>query len=428
MRYDIIVKLKKTMLKRPVLSVSSLFLLISIANILLFFVICIFKRQYMLQWLAMENRSVSLCDYFMHISFVEHRKNVYFVSDLACFPPFAYMLYYYIMRITTNGPLPDISIDELRVEPYQLMVFVIFLAIGILLLVQAINELKTTKVVKNLLMLTILFSTPVFAGALERGNITLHVAALLLLALSWKDSEVKWKKEAALFLIAISAGLKIYPAVVGLIYLREKRWKEAVRLILYGMIIFFVPFIFFGGLSGLKQYIKLLVSLMSYTYSGRFQFIKGLLNFIGINGICANVGTIIFTVLLIAGIFLSRQDTRRASYIAAFMAFVPGNAFRYSLLYFILPLSVLVSKNKLVCSREDYIDAILLGLVFTIPTIFGCITGFKLRNETYYYSYVELRLYIAAWLFLFFQFFCDAADVMKRNVIVRMRSRWTCRN
>ncbi len=398
------------------------FLMCSIPGIISFFVVCIFGRQHMLQWLAMGNRSVTLCDYFMYVINAGHRKEIYSLNSTMAFPPFAYMLYYYIMRITTNNAITDIAVD-LRTEPYQLMIFLMFLTVGVVLLIRAIDELDISRIEKNFFAFVILFSAPVFAGAIERGNITLHTVALLLIAYLWKDSELKWKREVALFCIAFAAGIKVYPAIVGLLYLRERRYKEALRLIIYGMIIFFVPFVFFGGLSSIKQYIELLTGLMNRAYYGRFQFIKGLLNFMGIEGALAAIGTVLFMAMLIAGIFFTHVDTRRASYVAAFMTLVPGNAFRYSLMFFLLPLFALTGKSKYAYSKEDYIDSVLLGLVFTIPTFFGCATYFRLKNEIYSYSYVELRLYVVAWIYLFVQFFYDAYDLVKKQLIIRIGDR-----
>lgn len=97
------------------------------------------------------------------------------------------------------------------------------------------------------------------------------VLILLMYACAWMDSEKKAEKEAALILIAFAAGLKLYPAIWGVFYLAEKRYKEAIRLIIYGILLFFLPFIFFQGVDGFWicflnkkswQTIALLTSLM----------------------------------------------------------------------------------------------------------------------------------------------------------------------
>lgn len=138
--------------------------------------------------------------------------------------------------------------------------------------------------------LCILFSVPLLFGAVERGNLTMYVAALVLIAAQLRNSKDPFQREVALFLIAIAAGLKFYPAFMGLLYLQEKRYKEAGRLIVYGAVCVFVPFAFFGGLDGLKLLLSNLAQLaVENQYSGRIQFFKGALSFLKIHGRAADL-------------------------------------------------------------------------------------------------------------------------------------------
>ena len=57
----------------------------------------------------------------------------------------------------------------------------------------------------------------------------------------------KAEKEAALLFIAFADGLKLYPAILGVLYLAEKRYREAGRLVVYGVVLFFLPFGFLGS-------------------------------------------------------------------------------------------------------------------------------------------------------------------------------------
>lgn len=87
----------------------------------------------------------------------------------------------------------------------------------------------------------IFFSNILLFNVIERGGLTLYISIFLLLSLHLKDTNSKYKRELALIFIAIAAGIKIYPAIFGLIYIIEKRYKEAARLVIYGLISFFYP-------------------------------------------------------------------------------------------------------------------------------------------------------------------------------------------
>jgi hypothetical protein len=72
-------------------------------------------------------------------------------------------------------------------------------------------------------------------------------------------------RETALFLFAIAAALKLYPAVFGILYLVKKRYKEAGRLIIYGFLFFFVPFVFFQGGNGFRIFLYNITAVGSGT-------------------------------------------------------------------------------------------------------------------------------------------------------------------
>ena len=214
-------------------------------------------------------------------------------------------------------------------------------------------------------------------------------------------SENKIYREIALLLIAFAAGLKIYVAAAGLVYLAEKRWKEAGRLITYGSVFFFLPFALLGGRDGFLRYLHTITAYTATTYTDRIEFIQGLLNYFHIVGNAASILSFLFLLILIALLLITKDDFRRMVFLAGMLAFVPGNAYRYALLYFLLPLFIffLTNKDKKI---ESYIDGVLLGSIFTIPTLLGVATDFKLAYGVYAMTSVEVFIYIPAWALLFF--------------------------
>lgn len=384
------------------------FLTVSIIGITLFFVVGFFKGQILLEWLTMENNSKGvMLDYYRHILYSQHMDKLYDPGLSVSFPPLAYLFYYFIFRITSNGPI-EVPTAQMPQQPYQMMIYMMHMIIGVLLLAYAVEGIQTVKIKKRLLMVCILFSVPMFAGAIERGNMALYVVALLLLALQWKDSGCTWKKEMALILIAVCAGLKVYPCIFGLLYLKEKRWKETARLIIYGVICFFVPFLFVGKGQFIK-YIQLLLTFMGNEYYGRVQFFKGIISFLGIQGKTADLFNLVFIASLILFILCTRNKTRQMGYLAAFMALVPGAAYRYTLIYFLMAVFALFQEkeNKV----DTYVNAILLGLLFSIPTVYGVLTEFELNYGLYTYTYVEKYIYAITWTFVLYQFWGDVREL-----------------
>lgn len=225
--------------------VQNLYIVLSWGGVISFIVLLLWKNKSAADWLVMEhNYNYQFSDFFRQIVYASDLNQIYFNTGDAPFPPFAYICFYLIGRMNpVNLPIELASWKLLQDYQYNLLIFVILLTIIMILFAEIIKKIVNFGEVKYLLfIISILLSAPVMSGAIERGNIAIVVSVLLLWSMYLKDADEVWKKELALILIAISSGLKIYPAIFGFIYLKEKRWKEAARLGVYGMIIFLFHF------------------------------------------------------------------------------------------------------------------------------------------------------------------------------------------
>lgn len=187
-------------------------------------------------------------DFFNHILYVRDPSHVYESSVFATFPPLAYILYYVLGKLIPSSALVKLGGWELRDNLFGMNLYVAYtvvLAVLFLFLLQSLMRAMGRGEQLGL-SLIILLSAP-FIGLYERGNSAFIVLLLLMVFVLLKDSGSAWKREAALWCLAAAAGFKLYPAVFGLLYLQEKRWKEAARLTIYGLFLVFFPFVFFGG-------------------------------------------------------------------------------------------------------------------------------------------------------------------------------------
>ena len=214
------------------------------------------------RWLAMENDfDYSYTDHFRHIAFASDMEHFYFNTYDATFPAFAYLLYH--LLVLADPPESPWDVNGWRDAmgfQYNMLIYImltLLLVLGFRLITdKMLPDNGNTR--NTLLVAALLISAPFMAGAIERGNISFLTAVMVLAALYLKDKESAVCREAALILIAMAAGLKLYPAIAGFIYIREKRWKEGVRLLIYGLIVFFVPFAFVGGIPALIRYLQVL--------------------------------------------------------------------------------------------------------------------------------------------------------------------------
>lgn len=216
-----------------------LFTTISLIGIVLFVIYSIVFGHISFQWMVMTNETnYYFQDFFKHVLFTADPKNLYETATgvWGCFPPFVYILYFLFYRMTAYYGMTPENWRELIQVDVSVTVFIyysIFVAIIMFLAIQ----LWQTKKGSMKLFTCLALSVPFFAG-IERGNSIILVFALLLVILKWRDSESPVKSELALILIAICAAIKIYPAIFGIMYIKDRRYKETLRLLVYGILFF----------------------------------------------------------------------------------------------------------------------------------------------------------------------------------------------
>mgnify|MGYP002516908922 CR=1 FL=1 len=100
---------------------------------------------------------------------------------------------------------------------------------------------KTRRIAEIFSFLTI-FSYPLMY-CMERGNVVSLAVAFTAFFVFFRDSESKAVREISYICLALAAGLKLYPAIFGLLLLFDKKYKEAIRLVVYGILAVVIPFI-----------------------------------------------------------------------------------------------------------------------------------------------------------------------------------------
>lgn len=316
-------------------------------------------------------------DFSLFIDFFDHIRrfylglgSVYEEGMHACFPPLAYCMYYLISRILykdniRNPEALNISGSGLLVLCMLMVLFAMFFVFALFRMYQSNREIE-----KKWLAALFMCSYP-FWLAIERGNMSLLVLILLMYAMILKDSDKKWERETALLLFAAAAALKLYPAVFGLLYLIRKRYKEAGRLIIYGLLLFFLPFMFFDGWSGFKIFLHNITAVGSGTTGvtivgicGRIAVVLGMSLKEG-----HEIGRIIsyfyfITVLLYC--FYKKESWKSITLLTSLMIVFVAASGTYCLIYCVIPFVCFM--NELIAKKEfkrmDYVYATIFVLIF----------------------------------------------------------------
>lgn len=305
------------------------------------------------------DRDDSFMDLFNPIAFTRS-VNPYDNADMgAIYPALCYVIYKFL-SLFFSPDIADAGAKAMRSSaPGALMtVFfsqLFFIALVLFCLYMFRNKSKLYTIA---MIISVLFASPIIYQW-ERANILGLALILLMFYIVEMDSENKVIREMAYICLALSASLKIYPAVFGILLLLEKRWKDAVKTAIYGVIAFFLPFFFFDGINSIKCFITNLTGgaqTTNYNNTGvgfridlatNISLIKWLL---GKNGsIPTRWQTLILVLLcavLAAGIFLLKDKWKKLLCITVIMIIIPAFGFEYSACFYVIPFAYFMQESR----------------------------------------------------------------------------------
>ncbi len=374
-----------------------LFLIVSLFITIIFLMENIITKGALFEKCVLSS-SFLFSDYFYHIAGSSDTSIMYSYGDPYSFPPFAYFMY---SLLWSMNPYKDsesiLNWQNYRNADNALVVFVVYNMLLMMLLIYCIDQYFYERNVKyNILLPTaLLMSYPFLCTSVQRGNVVILVAILLALAWVWIDSENRWKQEFALFFIAFSAGFKLYPALIGILYVKRKDWKKVARLLAYGVVVTFVPFIFFGGFNGIQGLFHTLTRFASTIDSQKFNTVCGFAKWfgekVGMNASTSDTFAVtincLFFVASIIFFFLSRKKWQEALFLNGILvSFIPSN-WEYTLVYY-LPVLFLflreynntLAQNNLKENISIFFHTIAFALVFSVDFFmlyyrYGLISG-----------------------------------------------------
>lgn len=323
-------------------------------------------------------------DFFVHYGFASAPigTNIYEYSNMACFPPLAYLMYGFFARLCGYQAEDPSDLKSHQAVGHNMTVFVLYNLICIVLLVYAVSLYFKKKGFVTLAVFPVLliFSYPILFSSVQRGNSSFLTAVLIAIALAWRNDESKVKRELALVLIAVCAGLKIYPAVLGLLYLKEKRWGETLRLVIYGVVLFFAPFVFFGGFAGMQTFFGTVFSLFGEIHECSISgIVVSLVN--GVFGskseLFATIVQQLYLIFSLIAFFCARNKRTEMLILCCLMTVYVASGWMYTCVYLLPAMLVFFQEqdNEPIRFRvrniPDYMAFVMFVIVFSRPVLLG---------------------------------------------------------
>ena len=382
-------KIKFHIPKRKVTN-SDLFIGISLTGFLLTLLFLQISHGTLISKIFFHDELDTGMDFFHSIEYTRGLSPYEYWETL--YPPLAnclfYFLYHMIPRSVSDqwadsfmgGIAARGSRIDLRTAQAPLLLFILSIILACVFFGNLCHRYFNKSVHVGLITFCALFSYGMLY-AFERGNIVILAFLCSMFFLCYKDNSNEWLQELALIMLAIGAGLKIYPAFLGLLLLYDKEYHKAARTVLYGIVFFLCPFMAFREkLAGLPIFLNKLFSFQSVngvSYSGfSGAHIFNLLAhwfylFLGIKEnttLILNIGSklnyIIAALMLVNGFFLKKKWQK---VLACCMAmFLYSSQGIYITVFMLLPIFVMIQEEDQLVTAENKTIMILMSLFVTL--------------------------------------------------------------
>ncbi len=192
-------------------------------------------------------------DFFNVLRYVSER-DVYFNEvngfDSKEYLPLAYVIFYPFSRWNNYAQM---SLSDCWNSTISLYSCFLFLFINLFLLFHSLSCLcKKYKVSDKVIYA--LFCSNIMLSSAERANIVFLAVTFLNYFITFYDSESKKLRYFAAFSLAFSATLKIFPVIFIVMYIPTKQYKEFIATVITGLLLAFLPFLFFKhGFGNIAQ-------------------------------------------------------------------------------------------------------------------------------------------------------------------------------
>lgn len=345
-----------------------------------------FSKGNLIQRFFFVDQRDTLMDYMHSIEFLNG--NDPYGSFKTLYPPLA-NLYYRFIFLLIPGSVKEqwpfsysgetyLRKTEFDLRTYQstLLSYIIPLILFVLLMSFIVDRFfsKETDVRRTMLKFSLIFSYGIIT-CIDRGNITFFVIAFLLLYVHYRNDDDKTIREIAILLLAIAAGLKLYPALYGIMLLKDKQFTISARAILYGLLSVILPmFAFDGGfLENMKVWLSVVFDFAGDTY--RLASFSAAVRLYGLPVPMELLGKVLpfikyaMIFIMLTGMIPEKREHVCLLYISGIIYIFTGEMY-YIFGYFVIALvSFLINEKKI--SHENIIPFIMILMgVLPLPVFY----------------------------------------------------------
>lgn len=367
---------------------KSIFYNSTIIGILAFFVAGFATRGHSFYNLFFINPVNS--DYFM-----DFFNNLYMLflgpyspSQSSIYPPLAHLIYKPIARLV---PLDIVAKGSfaIRASESGQIALLIYTLITLLVFFALIAKVKRGSITeKYFFIFIVLFSAP-FLYQFERANIIFVSLLFSMIFIFFKDNKKPIIREIAFISLAMSVGIKLYPALFVLLLMKERRFRDVLRVFSYIAAFLILPFFVFGGIGSMVNMFKNIFSTSNLFLNSGVGYAVNLRNttriIFSLFGDFSNnpvfISNMFSFVMLILGIFSSfflHSKWKTVALLSSLTVLVPSISWEYTLIFMVIPLIMFLdSKDKEKGTDYLYLTCFILVFIpFVLPGVDYINNGF----------------------------------------------------
>lgn len=272
---------------------------------------------------------------------------VYTGDDIANYPAFCFVIFRLFYSFL---PKPEgVVYDDFSIRATQAAVvpFAIFMVILIFCFYHIFQYQMRKKpfIEREAVTIVLLLSAP-FIYVFERGNMIIIALVCTFLYIMLYDSEKAVYRTIGYVCLAVAAAIKLYPAIFGILTFMKKRYKEAILLIVLGVLTFFLPFSFFGGIKGCMAFLNSIFGSFNIYYEYGFGYDFSIYNLerlilslcTGYKETATNISMVVALLVLILSLVCVKEFWQKICVLSLMIILIPKFSYYYTTCFLALPL------------------------------------------------------------------------------------------
>lgn len=310
----------------------------------------------------------------------------------AIYPPLIYTVLYFFSKLVPGDYVTLGGFADASETPNGLLVGTLFLMIVTVAVCVLAAERLGLKNRGLLGLMTVLVFSPAYLFMLERGNVVILALLFLEYYTFNYESDDPVKRELALIALAFATCMKLYPVIFGVL-LRKDKLKEATRCIVYGLVLFIVPFFAMDGLKEIPHLFENITKISADTIASTKGFGYGfkvnvgniwgaITERLGLNGsgveLVGSILLLVVVVQIVAVVLLAQEKWEKIYGLTMILTLIPSFSWIYNEIYLLIPFVLYFAAHKTM-KRSDWVYIILFSLI-TVPlpyaSFFNSLPGF----------------------------------------------------